>query len=127
LITDGIESSCGFADRFAAEHVALMVREPWARLSDIRNAGEIMLGDYPVMSLANYAMGINAILPTGGWARTASGVAVTDFMKRTSMGYVTEQGFERLGKVVSVMSRDEGFSAHHLAVEQWKTPDPVAE
>jgi histidinol dehydrogenase len=127
LITDGIESSCRFADRFAAEHVALMIEEPWARLSSVRNAGEIMLGNHAVMSLANYAMGINAILPTGGWARTTSGVAVTDFMKRTSLGFVTEQGFERLGKVVSVMSRDEGFSAHHLAVEEWKTAEPVSE
>jgi histidinol dehydrogenase len=127
LITDGIESSCRFADRFAAEHVALMIEEPWARLSSVRNAGEIMLGNHAVMSLANYAMGINAILPTGGWARTTSGVAVTDFMKRTSLGFVTEEGFERLGEVVSVMSRDEGFSAHHLAVEEWKTTEPVSE
>jgi histidinol dehydrogenase len=121
LITESLDASCRFADRFAAEHVALMVAEPWDVLPRVRNAGEILLGSFPIMSLANYAMGINAILPTGGWARSTSGVSVLDFLKRTSIGFVTEQGFRRLREVVPVMSRDEGFSAHHLSVESWKS------
>jgi histidinol dehydrogenase len=120
LLTTDLEASCRFADRFAAEHVALMVADPWSVLPRVRNAGEILLGEYPIMSLANYAMGINAILPTGGWARSTSGVSVLDFVKRTSIGFVTERGFRRLGEIVPVMSRDEGFSAHHLSVENWK-------
>jgi histidinol dehydrogenase len=120
LRTESLDASCRFADRFAAEHVALMVADPWSVLPRVRNAGEILLGDFPIMSLANYAMGINAILPTGGSARTTSGVSVLDFVKRTSFGFVTEQGFRRLREIVPPMSRDEGFSAHHLGVENWK-------
>ena len=65
-------------------------------------------------------MGVNAILPTGAQAKTSSCVSVHDFLKRTSVGYVTRTGFESLAPVVSTMSRDEGFSAHHLAVENWQ-------
>jgi histidinol dehydrogenase len=121
LVTRDLETSCDFASRFAAEHVALMVADPWSILPRIRNAGEILLGDFPIMSLANYAMGVNAILPTGGWARSTSGVSVLDFVKRTSIGFVTETGFRRLREIVPAMSRDEGFSAHHLSVENWQT------
>jgi histidinol dehydrogenase len=97
-----------------------MVRDPWSVLPGVKHAGEILLGDYPIMSLANYAMGINAILPTGGGARTHSGITVRDFCKTTSIGFVTSEGFGRLGKVVPPLSRDEGFSAHHEAILDWR-------
>ena len=120
LITDGFEESIQFANAFAAEHVALMVAEPWDVLPTLTNAGEIVFGGFPIISLANYAMGVNAILPTGGRARTTSGVSVQDFLKRTALGFVTESGFRRLRDTVPVLSRYEGFSAHHEAIERWR-------
>ncbi len=122
LVTSGLDASIEFANRFAAEHVALMVADPDAVWPRIRNAGEILIGDYPIFSLANYAMGINAVLPTGGRARTRSGVSIRDFFKTTSVGRVSGEGFEALRKVVVPLSRDEGFSAHHEAVLAWQDP-----
>jgi histidinol dehydrogenase len=123
VTTRDLAQSVEFANRFAAEHLALMVREPWAVLPRIRHAGEILLGDYPVMSLANYAMGINAILPTGGQARSYSPVSVRDFLKSTSIGFVTAAGFGRLKEIVPPISIDEGFAAHHEAILNWESPD----
>ncbi|MEE9293694.1 MAG: histidinol dehydrogenase [Phycisphaerae bacterium] len=120
LVTKSLDESIEFANRFAAEHVALMVADPWTVLPLLTNAGEILFGDFPIISLANYAMGINAVLPTGGWARTASGVSVHDFLKRTAMGFVTADGLAGLRKTVPVMSMDEGFSAHHQALLRWR-------
>lgn len=120
VISSSLSESIAFANRFAAEHVALMVGDPWPILPLLTNAGEILFGSYPVIGLGNYAMGINAILPTGGRARSASGVSVYDFLKRTSLGFVTKEGFDRLKGMVSVLSRHEGFSAHHEAVERWR-------
>ena len=124
VITKSLYDSVDFANRFAAEHVALMVSDPWPIARCIRNAGEVLVGDYPIFSLANYAMGINAILPTAGLARSHSGISVRDFVKRTSIGYVTRQGFERLRGFVPTLSRDEGFNAHHEAIERWLAPTP---
>lgn len=120
LLTPSLTASIEFANRFAAEHVALMVADPWSVLGRLRHAGEVLLGDYPIFSLANYAMGVNAILPTGGRARTASGVSVADFGKKTSIGWVSDDGFAHLRDIVPVLSRDEGFSAHHEAVLRWQ-------
>ncbi|MCC7291637.1 MAG: histidinol dehydrogenase [Phycisphaerales bacterium] len=120
VLTRSLDESIEFANRFAAEHVAVMVAEPWAVWPRIRHAGEILFGDAPIISLGNYAMGLNAILPTGGRARVSSGVGVQDFMKRVGVGFVTREGFEALRGVVDVMSRDEGFSAHHEAVGEWR-------
>lgn len=123
VVTRSLDESIEFANRFAAEHVAVMVAEPWAVWPRIRHAGEILFGDAPIISLGNYAMGLNAILPTGGRARVSSGVGVQDFVKRIGVGFVTREGFEALRGVVDVMSRDEGFSAHHEAVREWVMPN----
>lgn len=120
LITRSLDESIDFANRFAAEHAAIMVAEPWSVLPRLRHAGEILIGDYPIISLGNYLIGVNAILPTGGWARSASGVGVADFMKRTSIGFVTREGFDNLRELLPALSRDEGFSAHHEAVLNWR-------
>jgi histidinol dehydrogenase len=120
IVCKDLTAVARLANQYAAEHVALMVREPWGLLPQITNAGEILLGDYPIMSLANYAMGINAILPTGGRAQTYSGVSVRDFTKISSIGYLTKQGFESLSRFVPTLSRDEGFSAHHEAILGWR-------
>ena len=119
VVTDSLETSIRLVNEFAPEHLAVMVRRPWEVLGAIRNAGEVLIGDYPIISLGNYAMGVNAILPTGGRAASGSCVTVHDFLKRSSVGWVTRRGFESLRPVVSTMSRDEGFCAHHLAVENW--------
>ena len=126
LLTASLEESVEFANRFAAEHIALMVEDPWSVHPRLTNAGEIIFGNFPVISLANYAMGLNAILPTGGRARSASPISVLDFLKVTSLGFCTPEGFAALRPTVSAMSRNEGFCAHHLAVENWK-PDHAAE
>jgi histidinol dehydrogenase len=121
IVTDSLETSIAVVNAYAPEHLAIMVARPWDVLESIRNAGEILIGDYPIISLGNYAMGLNAILPTGGQAVTRSCVSVHDFLKRSSVGYVSREGFDALRPVVTAMSRDEGFSAHHLAVENWNT------
>lgn len=120
LLAGSLDAALAFADQFASEHVALMVADPWRAVERIRNAGEILLGACPVFSLANYVLGINAILPTGGRARTQSGVSVRDFQKRTSLAWVSDAGFAAARAAVVALSRDEGFSAHHEAVLAWR-------
>lgn len=120
LLAASLDAALAFADRFASEHVALMVADPWSALDRIRNAGEILLGDCPLFSLANYVLGINAILPTGGRARTQSGISVHDFQKRTSVAWIRQAGLDAARDAVVALSRDEGFSAHHEAVLAWR-------
>jgi len=66
--------------------------------------------------VANYATGANAVLPTGGYARTYSPVSVRDFLKYTSVVQVTPRGFALLQKPVQVLAEYEGFPSHAQAV-----------
>ena len=83
----------------------------------IDNAGEILLGDNTPFSLANYSTGANAVLPTGGGAKTWSAVSVRDFIKYTSVVYATENGLKSAVAHVKSLADYEGFITHGDAIK----------
>lgn len=120
ILTDSLEESIDFVNDYAPEHMEVMTRDPFAVLPKIKNAGEILLGDYTPITMCNFVMGPNAILPTGGFAKTCSSVSVNDFLKRSSVGYVTKEGFEKAREHAYRFATAEGFDTHALAVKDRK-------
>lgn len=121
ILTESLEESIDFVNEYAPEHMEVMTQNPFADLEKIKNAGEILLGDYTPVTLCNFVLGPNAILPTGGFAKTYSSVSVMDFLKRSSVGYASREGFMNVRKYASKIARVEGFDAHALAVEERST------
>ncbi len=85
VVTKDLAEAVEVANRFAPEHLELLVKDPKAMLAGIRNAGAIFLGHYTPEALGDYLAGPNHILPTGGTARFSSPLGVYDFVKRTSV------------------------------------------
>ncbi|MGI9332321.1 MAG: histidinol dehydrogenase, partial [Gammaproteobacteria bacterium] len=67
-------------------------------------------------SIANYLLGPNAVLPTSGAAHTVSGLSVLDFVKRSSVGYLTPGGYREVAERTRRFAEYEGFDAHANAV-----------
>ncbi len=118
LLTSSLEESLAFINDYAPEHLEVLVNDPLSLLGRIKNAGEILLGPYTPIPVANYCLGVNAILPTGGFARSYSAVSVFDFLKRTGIGYLTPEGFEKLKKTAFTLADYEGFPAHAMAISE---------
>lgn len=118
LLTESLGQSIDFVNDYAPEHLELLTDEPFVTLNRIRNAGEILLGPLTPIPLANYCLGLNAILPTGGFARSFSSVGVQDFLKRSGIGYLSREGYERLQKVAITLADYEDFPAHALALRR---------
>jgi histidinol dehydrogenase len=118
VVTENLEQSIEFINRYAPEHLQIACREPLSLLGRIENAGEILLGQDSAFSMANYAAGCNNVIPTGGWARTSSPLSVRDFVKSSSVLYVASRGVASLTDAVSFLAAYEGFSAHALAVRR---------
>ncbi len=121
ILTDSLDESIAFVNEYAPEHMEVMCENPFDILPKIKNAGEILLGEYAPITLCNFLLGPNAILPTGGFAKTYSSVSVFDFLKRSSIGYVTKEGFENVRNKADLFASTEGFEAHALAVRERKT------
>lgn len=105
-----------FVNEYAPEHLEVHVREPFALLPELKNAGEILLGANTPTCIGNYSLGTNAILPTGGFAHTFSCTSVFDFLKRTGVGYLTAEGYAALSETTRRLAEFEGFPAHASAV-----------
>jgi histidinol dehydrogenase len=118
LLTSSLDESIQFVNDYAPEHLEVLTSEPFVTLGKLKNAGEILLGHYTPIPTANYCLGLNAILPTGGFARSFSSVSVWDFLKRTGIGYLSKEGYGRLQGITATLADYEDFPAHALAIRK---------
>jgi histidinol dehydrogenase len=116
LLMPDMETACHFVNDYAPEHLEILASEPFRYLGKIHNAAEVLLGPHSPFMLGNFVIGSNCVLPTGGWAKTFGPLSVTDFMKRSSFGYVTSTGYPELAKHAKILAEYEGFDAHANAV-----------
>ncbi len=118
LLTSSLEQSIQFVNDYGPEHLEVMTADPFATLNKINNAGEILLGHLTPIPTANYCLGLNAILPTGGFARSFSSVSVQDFLKRSGVGYLSLEGYRRLEGITATLADYEDFPAHAMAIRK---------
>ncbi len=112
MICPNMNAAIDFCNDYAVEHLLIKTRNPEQILPRILNAGEILLGESTPSVLGNFGIGINAVLPTGGAARTHSCTSVWSFLKRSSISYVTPEGYQTLKKPVETLAEYEGFVGH---------------
>ncbi|HBH26846.1 MAG TPA: histidinol dehydrogenase [Rhodospirillaceae bacterium] len=116
VVTRALDESLEIANAYAAEHILVNTQDAEAVAQRIENAGEILIGPHTPFSLGNFGVGVNQVLPTGGWARSYSATTVWDFLKRASIARATAQGFAALAGPVARIAAYEGFPAHAAAV-----------
>ncbi len=114
---DSIDKAIILVNRIAPEHLELSIEDPESVIDDIRHAGAIFMGRYSSEALGDYCAGPNHVLPTAGTARFSSPLGVYDYVKRTSLIYVSPEGADRLGRIASVMARGESLEAHARSAE----------
>ncbi len=116
IVTKNITEAAMIANRFAPEHLELMLKNPEKLLPKIRHAGAIFLGPSTPETLGDYIAGPNHILPTGGTARFSSPLGVYDFVKRTSILSFSKKSLQKYGKRASRFAEMEGLEAHGKSI-----------
>ena len=117
FVVEDMDRACELANLIAPEHLEVFTRNPWELLPKIRNAGAIFLGEYTTEPLGDYVLGPNHTLPTGGTARFYSPLGVYDFVKRSSILYVSKGGFDKVKDAAKILATREGLTAHRRAIE----------
>ena len=118
ILTGSIEESIAFCNDYATEHLLVKVSNPDDILPKLTHAGEILIGENTPSSFGNYGIGVNHVLPTGGKAHSYSCTSVWDFLKRTSLAKVTDEGFKTLKEPVTTLTDYEGFPAHGNVIRE---------
>jgi histidinol dehydrogenase len=117
LVVPDITTAVDFANRIAPEHLGLQLKDPFAVIGLIRNAGAVFLGHYTPEPVGDYIAGPNHVLPTAGTARFASALSVENFVKKTSIVQYSKQAFKKEARDIIRLAEIEGLTAHANAVK----------
>ncbi len=116
VIVRDVKEAVNYANTIAPEHLEILTKAPSKVLDGIRNAGAVFLGEYSPVAFGDYSAGINHVLPTGGYAKTYSGLSTRDFVKTISFLECSKQGYSNLKETTVTLAKLEGFDAHAKSV-----------
>lgn len=115
VVTADLDEAFELANDYAAEHLCLLVADPWSWVGVARNAGGIFLGEHSYEVLGDYVAGPSHVMPTGGTARFASPLNLLHFVKVTSLIALDRSSALALGPSAETLARAEGLTAHAAA------------
>lgn len=110
------EEAISATNTIACEHVIVGVEHASDLAQQITTAGSVFVGPFTPESFGDYASGTNHILPTGGWARSHSGLSVESFLRTVTYQTATLEGFNDLAGTVCTLARAEGLEGHARAI-----------
>ncbi len=116
-IAPDLDAAIAFIDAYAPEHLSVDVEPVEPVVARLRNAGSLFVGPWAPESAGDYATGANHVLPTGGLARGAGGLAVETYGKFVQVQRVDREGLAAIRETVATLAEAEGLLAHRDAVE----------
>lgn len=122
LVAPSLRAAYDFINDFAPEHLEILSAAPLEHLGELTEAAEILLGAHTPVSVANFCLGPNNVLPTSSGARTHGPLSVMDFLKRSSIGHVTAKAWPEMSGAARALADYEGFSSHANAVSPLREP-----
>jgi histidinol dehydrogenase len=102
-------------NRFAPEHLELMVKDASALMKGVRAAGAVFVGAWTPESAGDFVAGPSHVLPTGGAANMFSGLTPDDFRRRHSFVEFTERDLRETRSSIEAFAAVEGLDGHGRA------------
>lgn len=115
ILVESIDAAVELLNEYAAEHLIIATDDAGAVADRITNAGSVFIGNFSCEAAGDYASGTNHTLPTGGAARSYSGVTVSSFKKSITYQKLSEEGIRNLAPTIETMASAEGLEAHARA------------
>ncbi len=112
-----LEEAIEVANAYAAEHLCLLLQDPWALIPKVKHAGGLFVGKNSMEALGDYVIGPSHVMPTGGTARFSSAINVRDFQKVIPIVSLNIETVKAIGPAGAKMARAEGLEAHARAIE----------
>ena len=109
VVTQSLNQAFEEANRYAPEHLCLLINDPWSYLGQVRNAAGVFLGERSFEVLGDYVAGPSHVMPTGGTARFASPINVLDFVKLVSVVGLNEQALRAIGPAAGNIGKCRGL------------------
>jgi len=112
VIVESMTEAGAISDRIAPEHLALHV-DDFGITGSLRSYGSMFIGGGSAEAFADYGVGPNHVLPTGGGARHQSGLSVMTFLRSPTWSRLDDP--TPLVEDTVLLARMEGLEAHARA------------
>ncbi len=113
VVVEDLNAGIEVCNRLAPEHLEVLTKNAAEVGTKMRNYGGLFVGQYAAEVLGDYGAGPNHTLPTGGTARSQSGLSVFDFLKvATWMRIDDVKGASPLVEDAVALGKMEGLKAH---------------
>jgi histidinol dehydrogenase len=116
ILVEDVGEAIGIVEDFAPEHLTLVIKDARQWCETIKNAGAIFIGNYSPVAAGDFIAGPSHVLPTGGSAKTFSGLTIDQFYRRTSVVEYPERALFRVKKHIDALCEVEKLDAHARSV-----------
>ncbi|HIE14248.1 TPA: histidinol dehydrogenase [Candidatus Bathyarchaeota archaeon] len=127
LVLENIQQCLSFINEFAPEHVEIMSENSLDMAEKIETAGLVLIGKYTPVAASDYCLGVNHVLPTGGFGRIYSGLSSLDFVRRINIVECSKDKLRKIKDTVEVLAKSEGLYNHALSLRGRFSKDELAE
>jgi len=117
ITCQNLEEAILLSDKFAPEHLELLVEDSKSIAGKVNNAGAIFLGEWTPEAVGDYLAGPNHTLPTSGSSRFSGALSVETFMKNTSLIEFTKEAFDNTSKEIITLANSEGLYSHSESIK----------
>ncbi|MBS7640392.1 MAG: histidinol dehydrogenase [Candidatus Bathyarchaeia archaeon] len=118
LVADSLDEAVSFINCFAPEHLEVITVNAHKLAAEIRSAGLILIGDSTPVSLSDYCLGTNHVIPTGGYGHVYQPLSALDFIKFVRVAECPPEALRALSKAAIVLAESEGLTRHALAISR---------
>ncbi len=116
ILFKNLDEAVDFSNYYAPEHLIIMTGLAHKLVSRIIHAGSVFIGAWTPEAAGDYASGTNHTLPTGGFARSYSGVSLDSFYKNITYQELSPEGLTNIGPIITVMAEAEQLDGHARSV-----------
>ncbi len=116
IVAQDMEEAISLMNEIAPEHLEVITKDLMGLLDSIKHAGAIFLGENTPEPIGDYVAGPNHTLPTGGTAKFYSPLSVDNFLKKSSIIFMSKKGMEEIGGACALIANTEGLTAHEESV-----------
>ena len=112
VVVANLQEGMDLCNRFAPEHLELLVPDPNRWLRQVTGAGAVFVGPWTPECAGDFVAGPSHVLPTGGTATMFSGLTVNDFVRKMSVVSFTRADLQDTLPVIEAFGAVEGLDAH---------------
>jgi histidinol dehydrogenase len=111
------EDAVELLNAIAPEHVEVLVDDPRAFATKVRNAGLVLVGKYAPCAASDYCIGTDHVIPTQGYSRLRAGLSILDFVKLNTIVEGSREGLKGVLPSLKSLAMAEGLPNHYSSVE----------